>query len=95
MQRDHDLAQVMRDPACTLWRGVAADLEAVYKPRVGRTVVFWGFTSTTRSMDALDAFIPVTSPQARLGAPGAGPLSCFSTVVGGCAETVGLILLST
>ena len=66
MQRDHDLAQVMRDPACTLWRGVAADLEAVYKPRVGRTVVFWGFTSTTRSMDALDAFIPVTSPQARI-----------------------------
>ena len=65
MQRDHDLAQVMRDPACTLWRGVAADLEAVYKPRVGRTVVFWGFTSTTRSMDALDAFIHVTSPQAR------------------------------
>jgi hypothetical protein len=53
----------MRNPDCTLWRGVPEDLESAYKDRVGKTVVFWGYTSTTRSMDALDAFIPADSPQ--------------------------------
>ena len=55
--------QILRDPDCTLWRGVAEDLEGRYREKLGRTVVFWGFTSTTRSMDALDAFIPQTSQQ--------------------------------
>ena len=54
-------SQVMRNPDCTLWRGVAEDLESGYRERVGQTVVFWGYTSTTRSMDALDAFIPADS----------------------------------
>jgi hypothetical protein len=36
---------------------VASDLEGKYKAKKGQKVVFWGFTSTTRSMDALDAFI--------------------------------------
>lgn len=54
----------MRNPDCMLWRGVAADLEGAYKSREGKTVVFWGFTSTTRSMGALDAFIPPDSSQA-------------------------------
>ena len=53
--------QVSRNQELQLWRGVALDLEADYKHN--ETVVFWGFTSTTRSMDALDAFIPNDAPK--------------------------------
>jgi hypothetical protein len=50
--------QVLLDPGRTLWRGVALDLEHEYRAKLKKTVVFWGFTSTTTSMDALNAFIP-------------------------------------
>ena len=38
------------------------DLESKYREKLHKTVVFWGFTSTTGSMDALDSFIPADSP---------------------------------
>ena len=57
------LSKVMKDPDCTLWRGVALDFEAKFKVMEGKTMVFWGYTSTTKSMNALDAFIPLNTPQ--------------------------------
>ena len=58
--------QILRPTAGILWRGVALDLEAVYRAKLGKTIVFWGFTSTTSDMAALDAFIPDDSPQRTL-----------------------------
>jgi hypothetical protein len=64
---DHSkLQQILRPTAGILWRGVALDLEAVYLAKLGKTIVFWGFTSTTSDMAALDAFIPEDSPQRTL-----------------------------
>ena len=60
------LQQILRPTTGILWRGVALDLEAVYLPKLGKTIVFWGFTSTTSDMAALDAFIPPDSPQRTL-----------------------------
>ncbi len=54
--------QILRPTAGILWRGVALDLEAVYRAKLGKTIVFWGFTSTTSDMGALDAFIPEDAP---------------------------------
>ena len=48
----------MRPTSGILWRGVGLDLEAPYSLKRGKTIVFWGFTSTTTRMEALDAFIP-------------------------------------
>ena len=45
---------------------MALDLEAVYTAKLGKTIVFWGFTSTTSDMSALDAFIPDDSPNRTL-----------------------------
>jgi hypothetical protein len=55
--------QVTRDPQQTMWRGLPEDLEDTYKAKLGENIVFWNFTSTTTSMAALDAFIPVDAPQ--------------------------------
>jgi hypothetical protein len=49
-----------------LWRGVALDLEDAYRAKLGKTIVFWGFTSTTSDMSALDAFIPDDAPSRTL-----------------------------
>jgi hypothetical protein len=59
-------------PSGTLWRGVALDLEATYSAKIGETIVFWGFTSTTADMRALEAFIPEDSPQRTLFSISAG-----------------------
>jgi hypothetical protein len=75
--------QILRPTAGILWRGVALDLEAVYRAKLGKTIVFWGFTSTTSDMAALDAFIPDDSPQRTLFsittglAADLGPYSAF------------------
>ena len=60
---DFILEQLSKDPGCTLWQGVALDLENLYAAKIKKPVVFWGFTSTTSFMGALDAFIPTDSPQ--------------------------------
>ena len=73
------MSKVSRDPCRTLWRGVAMDLEAIYKAKLGRNVVFWAFTSTTISMDALDTFIPPDSSKRTL----------FSIKVGSAADLGG------
>ena len=80
---DPKVKQILRPPTGILWRGVALDLEAVYRAKVGKTIVFWGFTSTTSDMSALDAFIPDDSPQRTLFsitaglAADLGPYSAF------------------
>jgi hypothetical protein len=62
---------------------VALDLEAVYAAKLGKTIVFWGFTSTTSDMSALGAFIPDNSPNRTLFsittglAADLGPYSAF------------------
>jgi hypothetical protein len=55
--------QVLRPVDQTLWRGVEGDLGAAYAARKGETVVFWGYTSATTDMAALDQFIPPAAPQ--------------------------------
>jgi hypothetical protein len=47
-------------------------LEAAYSLKRGKTIVFWGFTSTTTNMEALDAFIPDDSAQRTLFSISAG-----------------------
>ena len=77
---DHMLwLQVSRNPELQLWRAVALDLEVDYKNKHNETVVFWGFTSTTRSMDALDAFAPNDAPQVQT----ACQCLCHSKVIHG------------
>ena len=73
----------MRPTTGILWRGDALDLEAVYRAKLGKTIVFWGFTSTTSDMSALDAFILDDSPNRTLFsittslAADLGPYSAF------------------
>ena len=42
-----------------LWRGVSTDLYDLYIDKIGKTIIFWGFTSTTTDMRALKHFMPV------------------------------------
>ena len=60
----------------TLWRGVALDLESVYKAKLRKTVDCWGITGTTSLMEALDASIPADSPQERIWASSLKLLVC-------------------
>jgi tetratricopeptide (TPR) repeat protein len=50
------LAKLRRSEDGVLWRGVREDLEDVYRKRVGKTFVWWGLTSTSRSLDQVDPF---------------------------------------
>ena len=73
----------MRPTNGILWRGVGLDLEEPYSLKRGKTIVFWGFTSTTTDMGALDSFIPDDSTQRTLFsiraglAADLGPYSAF------------------
>uniref|UniRef100_A0A7S0QHI7 NAD(P)(+)--arginine ADP-ribosyltransferase n=1 Tax=Cryptomonas curvata TaxID=233186 RepID=A0A7S0QHI7_9CRYP len=66
------MSKIMRPTTGILWRGVGLDLEAPYRLKRGRTIVFWGFTSTTTRMEALDAFIPDDSAPRTLFSISAG-----------------------
>jgi NAD:arginine ADP-ribosyltransferase len=60
------VAKVLIRVTRTLWRGVALDLTDMYKNKLGKTIIFWGFTSATTDMSALDTFIPLTAPHRTL-----------------------------
>jgi hypothetical protein len=51
---------------------VDLDLEEAYSKKKGKTVVFWGFTSTTADMSVLDTFIPESSSHRTLFSISAG-----------------------
>ena len=52
------MSKLQSRPGRVLWRGVKKDLYDMYKDKVGKTVVFWGFTSSTTDMQVLDSFLP-------------------------------------
>ena len=75
-----------------LWRGVALDLTDLYKDKIGRTIVFWGFTSTTKNMHALDEFIDPNAPHRTLfsiTAKFAADLNAFSAFSGEAEMLIG------
>ena len=62
-----------------LWRAIKEDLHDKFKDRIGKTMVFWGFTSTTKRMQVLDEFLPDTGGSILcFKLPSASPVARFS-----------------